>query len=113
MNKPGTDIIAVTARCNQCNEFLFYDGRKNLFSPYLRCNCGGNIDAMVGTVKLAGTHPFYPEKTFSSEQYEGSYFYAYKNRNGECFVYHNNKLHKIENPILQSKSICYDKKSNG
>jgi hypothetical protein len=95
----------MTARCIACNNFLFWDEKEIKKQPGFRpkCNCGGAADVMVSSGLLRGQHPYYPEKTFYSEGGADPYFYAYKNNKGECFVYYQDKVVKVENPVLLSK----------
>lgn len=53
-----------------------------------------------GSHALSGEHPFEPKYTYHQKYYEGTWFYAEKNRAGDYFVYHQGFFHKIENPVL-------------
>jgi hypothetical protein len=92
----------MTARCVDCNMFLFFDERRNPMSPYERCECGGEIDRMVGSSKLFGSHPYYEGKTFTSESGD-NYFYAYRDSKGHFFVFHDKKLHRLQTKPIDSK----------
>jgi len=73
----------------------------------MRCECGGSLESLGGMHALSGIHPYPPYRenlTHNSIYYEGSYFYADKNKKGEFFVLDNYAKsgaywHKINNPI--------------
>lgn len=88
----------MTARCTDCNAYLFFDERKQPYSPYLRCECGGEMDIMTGSGKLFGAHPYYPGKTSIDENGQQC-FYAYKNAHSQFFVYYEGKMMKIQTQL--------------
>lgn len=91
----------MTARCIVCNNFLFWDEKEIKKQPAFRikCTCGGDGEVMVSSGCLKGHHPTYSGKTFFADSNADPYFYAYKNARGEFYVYYQDKMVKVENPV--------------
>lgn len=88
----------MTLRCTICSEYVFYDEKREKMTMILSCpKCRGKVE-MLGSGRLAGEHPVHQGKTFSGAF--GPYFYAYKNDSGKYFVFINDKLVTVEDPVI-------------
>jgi hypothetical protein len=54
---------------------------------------------MTSSGCLSGHHPTYSSKTFLARDNSDPYFYAYKNAKDEYYVYYEDKMVKVENPV--------------
>lgn len=89
----------MTVRCTICSAFILYDEKKDKMMGLVKCSCGGHTELMKPSGKLQGEHPVYPEKTCKSILYTTPYYYAYKNDKGDYFVWKDDKLVRVENPV--------------
>jgi hypothetical protein len=65
--------------------------------------CGGKLEIIGGSHTLSGKHPFHSSETYTSDYYEGEYYYAQANRKGELFVFHDGFYHPVLNPVYATK----------
>lgn len=92
----------MTARCIDCNKSHRFRNQRGAKLSERRCDCGGKLEIIGGSISLLGEHPFDEKCTYEDTwTNQGKFFYADRNRKGEYFVWHEGYWHKIENPIFK------------